>query len=576
MAERKAEKQFREKVSGLYTESGWKVLFLTPIFLPYLSLRRLIERVLSGKKTAYITVLILITWVFTPILNLFLGAWVLWLGGISLFKLQADGRRKERFLAKALAQKYPSSVTVGKTYPLEQPDKSALMEANRSSEEMDLVVIKERGADILNLNFEYKHSYFPLLLEIGLQRVRLSKKQNIDWGEAVSVRTKLWEIMDYPTIELEIGEETIYLPDLDDKFSDKIREEIRKNRKNSRYRKDFEKWRKDAEELKNTGYIDSETEIMELIDELQDTEDTEDFKDGIEELKEKVKDKKKEVVKSYVEKLAENHGRGNSDQIRKLKKSIEKREELEISENLLQDAIEETVEEKEKNALKELLQLHNPEEYEDYIEAFVLEFGKGNKVQRAYLAEILGYWKDKIEIDVEQTFKEKREEKELEQFEENLGITEKESGSSDSKINELESEERKLLENIEKDRVSLGDLEELNGLEFEDFLADLFDKMGYRAKVTTGSNDQGADLIAKKAHEKLVIQAKHHQNNVSNSAVQEVNTAIDYYDGDRGLVIGTSGFTSSAKELARESKVELWDKNKLQKEMEKYLNEAKI
>lgn len=112
------------------------------------------------------------------------------------------------------------------------------------------------------------------------------------------------------------------------------------------------------------------------------------------------------------------------------------------------------------------------------------------------------------------------------------------------------------------------DFEAMSGEEFEKYLEELFEANGLRVKMTPKSGDQGADLIVNEYDKKTVIQAKNMMSNVGNSAVQEVKAALDHYDADEGIVICTSGYTSSAEKLADSNDIELWDKSELIKAIE--------
>jgi HJR/Mrr/RecB family endonuclease len=94
--------------------------------------------------------------------------------------------------------------------------------------------------------------------------------------------------------------------------------------------------------------------------------------------------------------------------------------------------------------------------------------------------------------------------------------------------------------------------------------------MGYIVELTKSSNDQGADLIISKLGEKYVVQAKRYSNKVNNKAIQEVVAAIKHYDADRGMVITSNEFTSSAIKLASSNNIDLIDRNKLEKLIKKY------
>lgn len=118
--------------------------------------------------------------------------------------------------------------------------------------------------------------------------------------------------------------------------------------------------------------------------------------------------------------------------------------------------------------------------------------------------------------------------------------------------------------------ISIGDIDNFSGYEFEEFLKPLFEKMGYIVTNTPLSSDQGADLIIEKFGEKTVVQAKCYQRSVSNKAVQEVVASIAHYGAKGGMVVTNSDFTNSAIQLANSNGVELVDKNKLKTWLKQY------
>ena len=106
---------------------------------------------------------------------------------------------------------------------------------------------------------------------------------------------------------------------------------------------------------------------------------------------------------------------------------------------------------------------------------------------------------------------------------------------------------------ISKKKKSIQYLNRLKGIEFEEYLHKLLLKQGYNCLLTSQSHDFGADLIIENFgynDEKIVIQAKNYENNVSISAIQEVFTAMYYYDADYAICIVTSDYTASAVKLA--------------------------
>lgn len=112
----------------------------------------------------------------------------------------------------------------------------------------------------------------------------------------------------------------------------------------------------------------------------------------------------------------------------------------------------------------------------------------------------------------------------------------------------------------------------LSGQDFERFLSSLFYSMGYKNKVTKGSYDFGADLIVSDGRTKIVIQAKRYNSKVGIKAVQEVFSAMHYYDAQQAYVFTNSYYTKSARLLAQKLGVKLCDRNQIEVLRKKYLS----
>jgi restriction system protein len=111
--------------------------------------------------------------------------------------------------------------------------------------------------------------------------------------------------------------------------------------------------------------------------------------------------------------------------------------------------------------------------------------------------------------------------------------------------------------------VTLTSIDAMDGTQFEEFLGMLFVHLGYRVQHVGMSHDFGADLVLTSRCKRIVVQAKRYTGNVGIGAVQEALGAARYYRGTRGMVVASSGFTQSARELAARSGVELWDRQRL-------------
>lgn len=103
-----------------------------------------------------------------------------------------------------------------------------------------------------------------------------------------------------------------------------------------------------------------------------------------------------------------------------------------------------------------------------------------------------------------------------------------------------------------------------SGHEYEYHLLDrLQNETTVNAEVTSGSGDQGADLLVYFEGETFAIQAKHYSSPVGNKAVQEAFSALTYYKADHAVVVANSGFTRSANELALRTGVKCVNESQL-------------
>jgi restriction system protein len=107
----------------------------------------------------------------------------------------------------------------------------------------------------------------------------------------------------------------------------------------------------------------------------------------------------------------------------------------------------------------------------------------------------------------------------------------------------------------------------MTGKDFESKMALVFQRKGYRVEQTPYAGDWGADLVLSKDGQRTVVQVKRWTRRVSPKAVQEVVAAKAKYACERAMVVTNSFFTEAATELARVNKVELWDRDRLVREL---------
>lgn len=103
--------------------------------------------------------------------------------------------------------------------------------------------------------------------------------------------------------------------------------------------------------------------------------------------------------------------------------------------------------------------------------------------------------------------------------------------------------------------------------DFEEFIAQLFRDNGYEVERTKYSGDYGVDLIIMKDTKRIAVQVKRYsgKNKVGIKDANQVLGGKDYYRCKNAMIVTTSSFTNSVKNLATRTGLDLWDWNKLQK-----------
>lgn len=114
---------------------------------------------------------------------------------------------------------------------------------------------------------------------------------------------------------------------------------------------------------------------------------------------------------------------------------------------------------------------------------------------------------------------------------------------------------------------SVEDLNAMEPYEFEYFLADIWRRQGFGAKVTQAAADGGIDVLAEKDGERVAIQAKRYArgNPVGVKTIRETSNLTNRPDIDRAVVATSGTFTRSAYKEANDYDVKLYDGDELVK-----------
>jgi HJR/Mrr/RecB family endonuclease len=118
-------------------------------------------------------------------------------------------------------------------------------------------------------------------------------------------------------------------------------------------------------------------------------------------------------------------------------------------------------------------------------------------------------------------------------------------------------------------KLGLTDADRMDGVRFEEWLANFFRARGYRAKTTPRTGGYGVDLVLERDGQTTVVQAKRWKGSVGVAAIQEVYAGKAHYGADAAIVATNSRFTLEARRLAKSTGVILWDRNTLRAELQK-------
>lgn len=95
----------------------------------------------------------------------------------------------------------------------------------------------------------------------------------------------------------------------------------------------------------------------------------------------------------------------------------------------------------------------------------------------------------------------------------------------------------------------------LKGYDFEDFVADLLEAMGYRTSVSKKGGDRGIDITAYKDElpPRILVQVKSGEGNISESTLQSLKGAMR--EGDYGLFVTLADYTKNAHKYLKASPI---------------------
>jgi restriction system protein len=111
--------------------------------------------------------------------------------------------------------------------------------------------------------------------------------------------------------------------------------------------------------------------------------------------------------------------------------------------------------------------------------------------------------------------------------------------------------------------MAIKEVDVMDGLDFEQYVADLLRANGFRNVLLTEKYDLGVDIIAEKNGIRWGIQVKRYSGLVKADAVRQVVTGLRLYNCDRAMVITNSTYSAVAHRLAAGNDCALVDRNGL-------------
>jgi restriction system protein len=108
--------------------------------------------------------------------------------------------------------------------------------------------------------------------------------------------------------------------------------------------------------------------------------------------------------------------------------------------------------------------------------------------------------------------------------------------------------------------LKLAQLASLTPESFEEFVAELFEALGYEVEVLGGTGDEGADLRVQRGGLRGVVQCKYHSRGVVGSPdLQKFLGTIHHTGSHKGFFVTTRTFSLAAEKFVAEHPIELID-----------------
>jgi restriction system protein len=108
--------------------------------------------------------------------------------------------------------------------------------------------------------------------------------------------------------------------------------------------------------------------------------------------------------------------------------------------------------------------------------------------------------------------------------------------------------------------LKLAQLSSLSPETFEEFVAELFEALGFEVERVGGSGDEGVDLRLRRNDLRAIVQCKYHKKSVVGSPeLQKFLGSIHHTGSHKGFFVTTTTFSLAAEKFVSENPIELID-----------------
>ena len=129
---------------------------------------------------------------------------------------------------------------------------------------------------------------------------------------------------------------------------------------------------------------------------------------------------------------------------------------------------------------------------------------------------------------------------------------------SDQKL-KLNRQTRQKFDRIQR----LSQIQNMDPIEFEQFVGHLYQKEGYRVAMTITSGDEGVDLFLRRGWQTAVVQCKRYVGTVGQPTVRDLYGAMVHNKARRAMLVTSGNISRPAEDWARGKPIDLIDGHEL-------------